>query len=93
MFCFYENREIKIIKVNIKFLPFLRYQNITTIKKVNNALVRKNAYIINVFEMLSEIMFCIKNNIREIITVTKDDNNPIININNVLNLDITVIIL
>lgn len=93
MFCFYENREIKIIKVNIKFLPFLRYQNITTIKKVNNALVRKNAYIINVFEMLSEIMFCIKIDIREIITVTKDDNNPIININNVLNLDITVIIL
>lgn len=62
----------------------MRYQNITTIKKVNNALVRKNAYIINGFEILSEIMFRIKNNICEIKTVTKGENNPIINVKNIL---------
>jgi len=71
----------------------LRYQNIKTIKKVNNAFVRKNAYIINGFEILSEILFCIKNNICEIKTLTKDENNPTTNVKNIFILDITVIIL
>jgi hypothetical protein len=53
----------------------------------------KNAYIISGFEILSEIMFCIKNNICEIKTVTKGENNPIINVKNIYILDITVIIL
>lgn len=53
----------------------------------------KNAYIINGFEILSEIMFCIKNNICEIKTVTKGENNPIINVKNIFILDITVLIL
>lgn len=53
----------------------------------------KNAYIINGFEILSEIMFYIKNNICEIKTVTKGENNPTINVKNIFILDITVIIL
>lgn len=56
-------------------------------------LCEKNAYIINGFEILSEIMFCIKNNICEIKTVTKGEKNPIINVNNIYIVDITIIIL
>ena len=55
--------------------------------------MRKNAYIINGFEILSEILFCIKNNICEIKTLTKYENNPTTNVKNIFILDITVIIL